>query len=83
MQVKLINYTPNPDRAVATAMRICYSAVGAEELMEKMTESQVEKLVDKVVGMGHTSTIEHASFTFAIEGVSRVLTHQLEQPKVG
>lgn len=82
MQVKLINYTPNPDRAVATAMRLCYSPVGAEELMEKMTDAQVTKLVDKVVGMGHTSTIEHASFTFAIEGVSRVLTHQLVRHRI-
>jgi thymidylate synthase (FAD) len=82
VQVKLINHTPNPDRAVATAMRLCYSAVGAEELMEKMTDEQVAKLVDKVVGMGHTSTIEHASFTFAIEGVSRVLTHQLVRHRI-
>lgn len=82
MQVKLINYTPSPDRAVATAMRLCYSAVGAEELMEKLSEEQVAKLVDKVVGMGHTSTIEHASFTFAIEGVSRVLTHQLVRHRI-
>ncbi|MCE5285295.1 MAG: FAD-dependent thymidylate synthase [Pelosinus sp.] len=82
MQVKLISYTPNPDRAVATAMRLCYSPVGAEELMEQMTESQVAKLVDKVVGMGHTSTIEHASFTFAVEGVSRVLTHQLVRHRI-
>ena len=42
-----------------------------------MTDEQVEKLVDKIIKMGHASTMEHVSFTFGIEGVSRVLTHQL------
>ena len=59
------------------AARLCYSAAGAEELAEKMTDEQVEKLVDKIIQMGHASTMEHVSFTFGIEGVSRVLTHQL------
>jgi len=38
--------------------------------------------VDKIVGMGHLSTLEHVSFTFAIEGVSRVLTHQLVRHRI-
>ena len=29
------------------------------------------------MGSGHFSTLEHASYTFSIEGVSRALTHQL------
>lgn len=82
MQVKLIGHTPEPERAVAMAARLCYSPVGAEELASAMTKTQIEKLVEKIVGLGHTSTLEHASFTFAIEGVSRVLTHQLVRHRI-
>ena len=77
IKVKLLEHTPHPERVVAMAARLCYSAAGAEELAEKMTDEQVEKLVDKIIQMGHASTMEHVSFTFGIEGVSRVLTHQM------
>ncbi|CUH97732.1 Thymidylate synthase ThyX [Propionispora sp. 2/2-37] len=82
MNVKLMYHTPKPERAVAMAARLCYSAVGAEELAVQMTEAQVATLLRKIVDMGHTSTLEHASFTFAIEGVSRVLTHQLVRHRI-
>jgi len=49
MKVKLIEYTKNPERVVAMAARLCYSPIGAEELSEKMTEEQVNKLVGKIV----------------------------------
>ncbi len=77
MKVNLICHTPNPERTVAMAAKLCYSAIGAEQLQENMTEEQVSSLVQKIVDLGHFSTLEHVSFTFAVEGVSRVLTHQL------
>ena len=82
MKVKLICYTPEPERMVAMAARLCYSPVGAEQLVEEMTDKQIAKLVGKIVDMGHLSTLEHVSFTFAIEGVSRVLTHQLVRHRI-
>ncbi len=82
MKVKLMRYTADPERTVAMAARLCYSPIGAEELSEKMTDKQVENLIKKIVKMGHVSTIEHVSFTFAIEGVSRVLTHQLVRHRI-
>lgn len=82
MKVKLIRHTPEPERTVAMAARLCYSAAGAEELVEKLAADQVAKLVDKIVDMGHLSTFEHVSFTFAVEGVSRVLTHQLVRHRI-
>lgn len=82
MKVKLICHTPDPERTVAMSARLCYSAVGAEQLVEKMSPEQVAKLVDKIVDMGHLSTFEHVSFTFAVEGVSRVLTHQLVRHRI-
>ncbi len=82
MKVKLLDYTPEPERVVAMAARLCYSASGAEELAEKLSDEQVKKMVKKMVALGHASTIEHVSFTFGIEGVSRVLTHQLVRHRI-
>ena len=77
INVELLYHTQDPQRAVATAARLCYSAVGAAELIETMSDEQVEKILKIILAGGHSSTLEHASYTFAIEGVSRALTHQL------
>ncbi len=82
MQVKLIRYTGEPERAAALAARLCYSPVGVEELDEKLNEREVEDFVRKLVKLGHFSALEHVSFTFAVEGVSRVLTHQLVRHRI-
>lgn len=82
MKLKLITHTPEPERAVAMSARLCYSAIGAEDLEQNMSDEQVGKLIEKLSSMGHLSTFEHASFTFAIEGISRVLTHQLVRHRI-
>lgn len=82
MNVKLISHTLEPERKVAMAARLCYSPIGAAELAERLSDSQVKNLVEKILAMGHYSTLEHVSFTFAIEGVSRVLTHQLVRHRI-
>ncbi|MBQ9364432.1 MAG: FAD-dependent thymidylate synthase [Schwartzia sp.] len=82
INVKLLSFTPNPERVVAMAARLCYSSSGAAELNEKMTDEKVEAFVQKLVEMGHESPVEHVSFTFAVEGISRVLTHQLVRHRI-
>lgn len=82
LKVTLLEYTPDPERVVAMSARLCYSRVGASELAEKMSVKQVESLVSKIIDLGHYSTLEHVSFTFAIEGISRVLTHQLVRHRI-
>src|SRR5574344_1583379 len=82
MQVKLVRYTPEPERTVAMSARLCYSPIGAAQLEEKISDEEAAKLVRKLVSMGHFSTLEHVTFTFAIEGVSRVLTHQLVRHRI-
>ncbi|TLM98497.1 MAG: FAD-dependent thymidylate synthase, partial [Actinobacteria bacterium] len=69
--------TPDPERAVAVAARLCYAPVGAAELMEDMSDEAVRKVLRTIMTSGHFSALEHASFTFAIDGVSRAMTHQL------
>ena len=71
MQVELLYHTPDPERAIATAARLCYAPVGAAELMEAMPEERVKSVLSTIMSAGHTSTLEHASYTFAVDGVSR------------
>jgi thymidylate synthase (FAD) len=82
LNVVLLNYTKNPDRICAAAAQSCYSEKGASELFETTTDERARKMIKKVVGMGHLSVVEHAYFTFSIEGVSRSLTHQLVRHRV-
>lgn len=82
MHVELLYHTPDPERAIATAARLCYAPVGASELMETMPEERVKSVLSTIMGSGHFSTLEHASYTFAIEGVSRALTHQLVRHRI-
>ena len=82
MKVTLINHTENPDRICAAAAQSCYSDRGATELFEVTSDDRARKMIEKVVGMGHLSVVEHAYFTFSIEGVSRSLTHQLVRHRI-
>jgi thymidylate synthase (FAD) len=77
MLVNLLYHTPDPERAVATAARLCYAPVGAVELMENMGDEQAKKVLATIMKSGHFSALEHATYTFAVDGVSRALTHQL------
>ncbi|WP_303202241.1 FAD-dependent thymidylate synthase [Raoultibacter timonensis] len=82
MQVELLYHTPDPERAIATAARLCYAPVGAAELMETMPEDRVKSVLSTIMKSGHFSTLEHASYTFAVDGVSRALTHQLVRHRI-
>jgi thymidylate synthase (FAD) len=62
---------------VAVAGRLCYAPVSAADLKDEMSNEDVAKLVRILVRSGHHSALEHASFTFAVDGVSRACTHQL------
>ena len=77
MNVELLQYPENPERAVATAARLCYAPVGAKELMETMPPERIQSVLSTIMKSGHFSTLEHVSYTFAVDGVSRALTHQM------
>lgn len=77
LKVKLIAHTPEPDKVVSMAAKLCYSHVGVEEMSEKMTNQEVDKFLSMLMSLGHESPVEHTSFTFAIEGISRACSHQL------
>ncbi len=82
LKVELIAYTPNPEQVVAAAAKLCYSAVGVDRLMADLTPEKSAKFLKMLSTMGHQSPIEHASFTFAIEGVSRSLLAQITRHRI-
>ncbi len=77
LKVILLAHTPEPEKLVAQAAKLCYSPSTIEELREKIEKSDQQKFVKKLSSMGHMSPIEHISFSFGVEGISRVCTHQL------
>jgi thymidylate synthase (FAD) len=76
MFVQLLTYTPDPEQVVASAAKLCYSASSIGHLLEK-SRVERENLLKKILSLGHLSVLEHASFTFGIEGISRACSHQL------
>ncbi len=82
ISVKLIAATPEADKVVAAAAKLCYSASGAAEIFDGLDPAKIVSFLSKLRESGHLSPFEHASFTFAIEGISRVATHQLVRHRV-
>ena len=82
MQVELLYHTPDPERAIATAARLCYADVGASQLMDTISDETANRVLRTIMKSGHLSALEHATYTFAIEDVSRALTHQLVRHRI-
>lgn len=85
--VELITWTDMPLETIYTAFRQCYYAGDIHEFAEevrlgKVSEEKQEALIEKVISSGHESPIEHVSFTFAISGVSRALSHQFVRHRI-
>ncbi len=77
MIVKLLNYTPNPDRTCAAAAFTSWKKLSPKEIFENLTDEEAFKFLRKVISYGHLSVTEHAYFTFSIEGISRACSHEL------
>jgi thymidylate synthase (FAD) len=81
MNVKLIGFTPNPEKIPAIAAKLTHSKIKPEDL-DKTSDKELKNILKQVLNFGHTSVIEHTSFTFAISDVSRSLTHQLVRHRI-
>ena len=82
VKVMLLTHTPDPEKTCALAARMCYSHADVDALKEKVSAQDQAKYLDRVISSGHLSVLEHASFTFAVEGVSRVLLAQLTRHRI-
>lgn len=81
-RVSLLRHTPDPERTVALAARLCYSDTDIEALRERLDDAACERLLRRIIRLGHLSVLEHASFTFGIEGISRATSHQLVRHRI-
>jgi len=77
LKVILLRHTPNPEETVAMAAKLCYSPSNITSLKDKIETKDQKSFVGKLIQMGHMTPIEHPTFTFAIEGISRACSHQL------
>lgn len=82
LKVRLIEHTPEPEKLVAMAARLCYSPARIDDLAQDVAGTDQQAFVKKLMDMGHHTTIEHISFTFGIEGVSRSLLAQITRHRI-
>jgi thymidylate synthase (FAD) len=82
MNVKLLKSTKDAEKICAVAARLCYSAAKIDDIDENFTTDKIKDLLSKVISSGHHSVLEHASFTFGVEGVSRALLAQLTRHRI-
>ena len=80
--MKLLRYTTDPELLCGTAALTSTRSGNPSEIFEKMDSDTARRIIGRVTGYGHVSVIEHASFTFSIEGVSRTMTHQLVRHRI-
>lgn len=80
--VTLLAHTPNPEKTVASAAKLCYSSSTIGDLYDGLTDEKAANFVEMLSEIGHESPIEHASFTFGIEGVSRAFLAQMTRHRM-
>lgn len=82
IKVTLLQHTPSPEQTIAMAAKLCYSASEIENIKDGLTPEKTESFLNMLTDLGHASPIEHASFTFGIEGISRACSHQLVRHRI-
>lgn len=82
MKVVLLSHTPDPEQTIAAAARLCYANADIEDLRQSISKEQAEDYVQMLDGYGHESPVEHVTFTFGIEGVSRSLLAQITRHRI-
>ena len=70
MSAKLITYTPIPEHICGLAAALCYNSPDPDSALESS------------LGSGHQSVVEHATFSFLVEGVSRSLLAQITRHRI-
>ena len=81
MKVTLIGFTPNPEKIPAMAAKLTHTTTSPEEL-DKTNIKELQKILQHVINLGHSSVVEHTCFTFIISEISRSLTHQLVRHRI-
>lgn len=82
MRVILLRYTADAEKLCGTAALATTKSGTPSKIFEEIDHGTAKQIIKRVTGYGHSSVIEHASFTFSVEGVSRAMTHQLVRHRI-
>ena len=82
LKVELVSYTKDGEKVVAIASKMSRSRKGWKHHEETMTEDEIETWIRDAVIHGYWSPLEHSTYTFSIEGISRVASHQLVRHRI-
>lgn len=87
MRVELLACTPNPESLIYAAFRQCYHKGFVGDMWPGLLSGEIpteeqEAFIADVVASGHSSPLEHVQLTFAVEGISRALSHQLVRHRI-
>lgn len=87
LRVELLAMTPDPLPLIYAAFRQCYHAGFVGDMWQRLLSGEISRekqteFVESVLESGHDSPVEHVSFTFAVEGISRACSHQLVRHRI-
>ena len=82
LKVFLLRHTLSPEETIALSAKLCYSKSTIEDLRDKISRKDQSEFIEKLMNMGHESVLEHVTFSFGVEGVSRVLLAQLTRHRI-
>ncbi len=82
MKVTLIAHTPEPEKTIACAAKLCYSPSTIDTVMDGLTDEKASSFIEMLGSIGHQSPIEHVTFTFGIEGVSRSFLAEVTRHRI-
>ena len=83
-RVTLLSYTPEPEKIIALAARVCYSdRADIMDISNDMKKEDIERYVKMIINSQHHSVLEHVSFTFSIEDVSRAVLAEITRHRIG
>lgn len=87
LRVELLAMTPDALPLIYAAFRQCYHAGFVGDMWPSLLSGEISQekqaeFVESVLESGHDSPVEHVSFTFAVEGISRACSHQLVRHRI-
>ncbi len=82
LKVKLLTHTPDPQKIMAAAAKLCYARADIDSVMDGLTPEKTDDFIEMLSSLGHESPMEHMTFTFGIENVSRALLAQITRHRM-
>ena len=79
LKVILLRHTLSPEEAIALSAKLCYSKSTIEDLKEKITQKDQSAFIEKLMGMGHESVLEHVTFSFGSRKICLFSPEHVEQ----